>query len=115
MPEELLYRVEGATVAAAEPITLIEAGLEERQDLQEWVIGHPEILGPDVLIVTFEFGQWWSASHGQAAADRLVLGLDESGHLVVAELKHDAAPDTVEMQALKYAAYGLALHPGHAC
>jgi hypothetical protein len=32
------------------------------------------------------------------------LGLDRSGRLVVAELKRDAAPDSVEMQALKYAA-----------
>jgi hypothetical protein len=33
-----------------------------------------------------------------------VLGLDRSGRLVVAELKRDRAPDTVEMQAIKYAA-----------
>jgi predicted transport protein len=37
--------------------------------------------------------------------DRLdVLGLDRDGRLVVIELKRDAAPDTVDMQALKYAA-----------
>jgi hypothetical protein len=37
--------------------------------------------------------------------DRLdILGLDPEGRLVVAELKRDAAPDTVEMQAIKYAA-----------
>jgi hypothetical protein len=37
--------------------------------------------------------------------DRLdVLGLGADGRLVVAELKRDRAPDTVEMQAIKYAA-----------
>lgn len=33
-----------------------------------------------------------------------MLGLDADGRLVVAELKRDLAPDTVELQALKYAA-----------
>ena len=38
--------------------------------------------------------------------DRLdVLFLDASGSLVVGELKRDEAADTVELQALKYAAY----------
>jgi hypothetical protein len=32
------------------------------------------------------------------------LGIDGDGRLVVAELKRDQAPDTVEMQAIKYAA-----------
>ena len=41
----------------------------------------------------------------RAAADRLdLLGLDEDGSLV-AELKRGPAPDTVEMQAIKYAAF----------
>jgi hypothetical protein len=72
--------------------------------LQEWVISHPEIIGPRVLIVTFEFDQWMSAS-GAAPKDRLdLLGLDSDGRLVVAELKRGVAPDTVELQAIKYAA-----------
>lgn len=33
-----------------------------------------------------------------------MLGLGEDGRLVVAELKRDKAPDTTEMQAIKYAA-----------
>lgn len=104
MQEEHLFRVEGGKAFATKPITLAEAGLKEREDLQEWIIGHPEILGEDVLIVTFEFDRWLTAT-GQTPADRLdVLGIDSAGHLVVVELKRDKAPDTVEMQALKYAA-----------
>jgi len=83
---------------------LAEAGLRERADLQEWVVAHPEILGPDVLIVTFEFDRWM-ASGGDRERDRLdVLGIGTDGRLVVAELKRDRAHDTVEMQAIKYAA-----------
>lgn len=104
MPDEHVYAVDGSTAIALEPISLSEAGLTERQHLQEWVLAHPEMLGDDVMIVTFEFDRWWS-SGGAPERDRLdVLGLDRSGRLVVAELKRDRAPDTVEMQAIKYAA-----------
>ena len=37
------------------------------------------------------------------------LGLDSDGAPVVAELKRGEAPDTVDLQALKYAAYCLQL------
>ena len=88
----------------AEPISLAQAGLKERADLQEWVISHPEILGAGVKVVTFEFDRWQGSS-GPAPQDRLdVLGLDPDGRLVVAELKRGKAPDTTEMQAIKYAA-----------
>lgn len=102
MQKEHLFRIEAGKAFATTPITLAEAGLQEREDLQEWIIEHPEILGEDVLIVTFEFDRWLTNA-GQSQADRLdVLGIDSSGHLLVVELKRDKAPDTVEMQALKY-------------
>jgi len=104
MPAERVYSVESSAATPARPISLSEAGLRERADLQEWILERPEILGPDVLIVTFEFDRWQSAS-GDRQLDRLdVLGLDTAGRLVVAELKRDRAPETVQMQAIKYAA-----------
>jgi hypothetical protein len=103
MSDELVFTVVGGEALAATPITLAEAGLREREHLQEWVLANPKILGGDVLIITSEFDRW--ESRGGAERDRLdVLGLASDGHLVVAELKRDAAPDTVEMQAIKYAA-----------
>jgi alkylated DNA nucleotide flippase Atl1 len=104
MSGERVYSVTGSAASPATPIALAEAGLRERDDLQEWVIAHPEILGPDVLILTMEFDRWQAAS-GAPQLDRFdVLGLDPDGRLVVAELKRDKAPDTVAMQAIKYAA-----------
>jgi alkylated DNA nucleotide flippase Atl1 len=101
---ERVFTVTGSVATPAQPITLAEAGLRERSDLQEWVIAHPEILGVDVLVVTFEFDKW-QAFGGDRERDRLdVLGLAADGRLVVAELKRDRAPETVEMQAIKYAA-----------
>lgn len=104
MNGELVFTVTGASAVAATPISLAEAGLKERQHLQEWVIAHPQVLGPSVKIVAFEFGSWTGYT-GEKEKDRLdVLALDSDGHLIVVELKRDKAPDTVEMQALKYAA-----------
>ncbi len=103
MPNELLFTVTGSSATPAQLVTLAEAGLRERRDLQEWVLAHPAILGDDIMVITFEFDRWWSS--GAAPADRLdVLALGADGRLVVAELKRDRAPDTVEMQAVKYAA-----------
>jgi alkylated DNA nucleotide flippase Atl1 len=104
MAEEQLYTVEGARATPAERVSLTEAGLLERQHLQEWVIAHPEILGEDVLIVTFEFDRWITGA-GAPTWERLdVLALDRAGRLIVAELKRDVAPDAVMVQALNYAA-----------
>jgi len=103
VPSDLLFTVTKNVATPASAISLADAGLRERRDLQEWILAHPEILGEDIMVVTFEFDRWWA--QGAAPADRLdVLGLGSDGRLVVVELKRDKAPDTVEMQAVKYAA-----------
>ncbi len=99
-----MFTVHRAVATPAQKVTLADAGLKERQHLQEWVLAHPSVLGEGVMVVTSEFGSW-EGSGGQKASDRLdVLGLDAEGRPVVVELKRDIAPDTVDMQALKYAA-----------
>ena len=102
--DELVFAVSASDAVVASPVSFAEAGLREREHLQEWVIRNPEILGSGIMIVTDEFDRWVT-SDGQSTAERLdVLGLDQSGRLVLAELKRDKAPDSVTMQALNYAA-----------
>lgn len=109
--DELVFTVSPAGASPASAISLADAGFRERDDLQEWVIENPEILGDGVMIAAFEFDQWRTMS-GARERDRLdVLGLDMDGSLVVAELKRDQAPDTVEMQAVKYAAMASRFDP----
>ena len=104
MSGERVYSIKGGSAFPLPTVSLAEAGFRERDDLQEWVLARPEILGPDVMVVAFEFDRWQD-SRGDRQRDRLdVLGLDSDGRLVLAELKRDKAPDTVEMQAIKYAA-----------
>lgn len=103
--EELLLSIsDGGAEAAVVPTTSLDAvSLLERRHLQEWVVAHPEILGPGVMIVAVEYDGW--VVRGGAQRDRLdVLGLNADGRLVVVEIKRGIAPDTVEMQAVKYAA-----------
>jgi hypothetical protein len=83
---------------------LASFGIWERRDLQRWILDRPEIIEPDLLLVTTEFDRW--QGRDQKVADRLdVLFLDSDGRLLVAELKRGEAPDTTHLQALKYAAY----------
>jgi hypothetical protein len=103
-PDELVFTVaeETATPVARVPIEAL--GLTEVRHLQRWVLAHPEIIGSHVLVITFEFDRW-SAPNAPDPRDRLdVLGLGADGRLVVAELKRGRVPDTVELQAIKYAA-----------
>ena len=100
----LVFTVSDGSASPAEPVTFVDAGLREREHLQEWVLAHPRILGEDLCIVSFEFDRWLAGS-GEPTYDRLdILALDRSGRLIVAELKRDRAPETVSMQALNYAA-----------
>lgn len=103
---EIVLKIDLGT-RAVEPvaeITLASAGLRERQDLQEWIAKYPEVIGPDLLLITSEFD--WFALGDRKVSDRLdLLFLDSRGQPLVAELKRDRAEDTVDMQALKYAAY----------
>jgi hypothetical protein len=99
-----VFTVSDGNASPAVAVTFAEAGLREREHLQEWVLAHPQILGEDLRIVSFEFDRWVAGS-GEPTYDRLdVLALDRSGRLIVAELKRDRAPGTVSMQALNYAA-----------
>ncbi len=104
MDGQFLFTVHPGKAILGEPIELVDAGLREREDLQEWVRKHPQVLGPNIRIVTFEFSEWRSREGSEL--DRLdLLGIDSDGRLVVAELKRGTAPSTVEMQAIKYAAF----------
>lgn len=103
--EELIFRV--PTEGGAEPLKVVgltEIGYKERQHLQSWVEENPDIVGRGLLLVTAELDRWrFGASR---VADRLdLLFLTSDGAPLVAELKRGEAPDTVDLQALKYAVY----------
>ena len=72
----------------------------ERDHLQEWIVGMPDVLGEELLIVQKEFDGFADTR------ERLdLLALDKEGRLVVIENKLDDSGHDVVWQALKYVAY----------
>jgi RecB family endonuclease NucS len=71
--------------------TMVDLNIWERRDLQRWIEAHPDLEGPNLLVITTEFDQW--QIRDSRVADRLdILFLDAGGSLLVAELKRDAPP-----------------------
>lgn len=97
-----IYLIDPTTRASIRrgPVRFSDVGIQERADLQEWILGRPEILGEDLLIVTSEFGGFDRSNR------RLdVLGLDRDCNLVVIELKLELKQTFADLQALRYAAF----------
>jgi hypothetical protein len=104
MPDEVLFTVHGETAILAKSVRIEDLGLTEPAHLERWVIQHPETLGAGTMIVASQYDRWVTPG-GSESKDRLdLLGMDQRGQLVVGELKRGRAPDTVELQAVKYAA-----------
>ncbi len=77
-----------------------ELGFKERDHLQEWIAGNPEVLGEELLIIQKEFSGFSDTK------ERLdLLALDKQGDLVIIENKLDDTGRDVTWQALKYASY----------
>jgi alkylated DNA nucleotide flippase Atl1 len=98
-------------VVEIKPTTFPALKLWERQDLEAWVMSAPELAGGDFTLLTSEFDRF------DRTSERLdVLGIVrvEPGHgrLVVVELKRDGTSTTVDLQAIKYAAYVAAVNFG---
>ncbi|WNJ19917.1 DUF4268 domain-containing protein [Pontibacter sp. G13] len=80
--------------------TFSELGFREREHLQEWLAGHPEALGEELLIIQKEFDGF------DDTRERLdLLALDKQGSLVIIENKLDDSGRDVTWQAMKYASY----------
>jgi hypothetical protein len=75
-------------------------GIREREDLEEWAIQEPRLLGEELLVISAEYANWEETRH------RLdILAIDREGRLVVVELKRDRADENTDLQAIKYASF----------
>ena len=101
-----MFQVERSenTLRQLRKTTFADAGLREREHLQEWLAKSPAALaqavGEELLIIQKEFDGF------DGTRERLdLLALDKTGQLVVVENKLDDSGRDVVWQALKYAAY----------
>lgn len=79
--------------------TFAKAGQYERRDLQRLLRKQPEVIHPDILIISEEFSEW---EDSKRRID--LLGIDRDAKLVVIELKRTEDGGHMEMQAIRYAA-----------
>ncbi|OFW20674.1 MAG: hypothetical protein A3H97_17380 [Acidobacteria bacterium RIFCSPLOWO2_02_FULL_65_29] len=82
-----------------QPTAFSDHGLHERGDLQRLLRDQVEIIAPDVLVISEEFG-------GREDSKRRIdlLGIDREANLVVIELKRTEDGGHMELQAIRYAA-----------
>lgn len=100
--EPKLFRInpESITSETIEEVDFARLGLQERKDIQEWIVANPVILGEDLLIIGKEFSRF------DRTNERLdLLAVDSDGMLVVIELKRDDTGADAHWQAIKYASY----------
>jgi hypothetical protein len=93
------FEVERDTLSRIARISLADAEIRERRDLQRLLRAHMAALVPDVLVIAEEFGEW---EDSRRRID--LLGLDKQGNLVVIELKRGETGVHMELQAVRYAA-----------
>jgi hypothetical protein len=76
-----------------------EAGIKEREDLQRLLRDQIEVIAPDTMVISEEFGDWEESNR------RIdLLAVDRNGNLVVVELKRTDSGGHMELQAIRYAA-----------
>lgn len=99
-----IFHVDEGKLVPIEVTTFSEAGFLERSDLQQLLKQQIEVIAPDTLIISEEFGDW---EDSRRRID--LLGLDKDANLVVIELKRTEDGGHMELQALRYAAMVSAL------
>lgn len=75
--------------------SLVDADRREKDHLEKWIKTNPKILGENIFII----GQQIYTKSGVLD----FLGIDNSGNLVIVELKRDKLPREVLTQAIDYA------------
>jgi len=94
-----IYEITPDKITALPQTTFAEAGLLERLDLQRLLREQIEVVAPDTLVISEEFGDW------QDSRRRIdLLAVDRDANLVVIELKRTEDGGHMELQALRYAA-----------
>lgn len=95
----MIFEVGTDQIKALERVSFGQAGLKERSDLQRLLRDQIEIVAPDVLVISEEFGEW---TDSRRRID--LLAVDTDANLVVIELKRTEDGGHMELQALRYAA-----------
>ncbi len=93
-----IYEFARSGIVALTAATFGSANVQERRDLQRLLRENVEVISPDTLVISEEFGEW---EDSKRRID--LLGLDRDANLVVIELKRTEDGGHMELQAIRYA------------
>lgn len=93
-----LYQITEQAFRAIAEASFAEMRIGERTDLQRLLRTQIEVLGPDLYLLTEEFGDW---EESKRRID--LLAIDSDANLVVIELKRTQDGGHMELQAIRYA------------
>lgn len=99
-----IYQITDNHLEKIKETTFAEEGIKERSDLQRLLRAQVEIITPNTLVISEEFGEW---EDSKRRID--LLGIDKDANLVVIELKRTEDGGHMELQAVRYAAMVSAL------
>ena len=94
-----IFEITHSAIRKLNETTFSTAGVRERADLQRLLRSNIEVVSPDTLVISEEFGEW---EDSRRRID--LLGLDRDANLVVIELKRTEDGGHMELQAIRYAA-----------
>lgn len=94
-----IYELAENGLIAIQETTFAAQGIRERQDLQRLLRAQIDIIAPDTLLITEEFGEW---EDSRRRID--LLAIDKDANLIVIELKRTEEGGHMELQAIRYAA-----------
>lgn len=97
-----LLKVDSYSFAVCEQTSMVEQNLSEVTHLENWIVNHPEVIDPKMKVITTQFNRW-ASEEGEAQERPDIIGLSDSGELIVVELKREKDKG-VHLQALTYAA-----------
>ena len=94
-----IYEITETELRQIETTNFADAGLREREHLQQLLKMQIDVIAPDTLVISEEFGSWGDS---QRRID--LLGVDRQANLVVIELKRTRDGGHMDLQAIRYAA-----------
>ena len=94
-----IYEFGQEAISRVEETTFSQGGIQERRDLQRLLRDQIEVIAPETLVISEEFGEW---EDSRRRID--LLGVDKAANLVVIELKRTEDGGHMELQSIRYAA-----------
>jgi RecB family endonuclease NucS len=93
-----IYEFSETGISRVEGTTFQSIGLHERRDIQRLIRERVEVVSPETLVISEEFGDW---DESRRRID--LLGIDKSANLVVIELKRTEDGGHMDLQSIRYA------------